>query len=415
MSRIGEVLVPARLGTGFRWLLASSWTTNLGDGIALAAGPLLVASLTRDAFLVALAATVQWLPPLLFGLVAGALTDRLDRRLIVLTVDLARAAVLIVLTLAVATDRVSIVAVLGALFLLATAEVFADNSSQTLVPVLVAREDLAVANGRLQTGFITVNQLAGPPLGAALFTVGAAWALGVQAVLVALGAVLITRVVLPARARVEGRRTAMRHDIAEGLRWVRHHAAVRTLVLTITIFNVTFGAAWSVLVLYATERIGLGEIGFGLVTTVGAVGGIVGGLTYGWITRRVSLGDLMRIGLVVETLTHLALALTSSPWVALPVFFVFGAHAFIWGTTSVAVRQRAVPAALQGRVGSVNVVGVYGGLVVGSGIGGLLAQHWGVTAPFWFAFAGSAVFVVLIWRSLRHIAHADEQPAPAAA
>nr|WP_279590940.1 MFS transporter [Modestobacter marinus] len=396
-------------------MLASSWTTNLGDGIALAAGPLLVASLTRDAFLVALAATVQWLPPLLFGLVAGALTDRLDRRLIVLSVDLARAAVLTVLTLAVATDRVSIVAVLGALFLLATAEVFADNSSQTLVPVLVARDDLAVANGRLQTGFITVNQLAGPPLGAALFTVGAAWALGAQAVLVALGAVLITRVVLPARAPAEGRRPAMRHDIAEGLRWVRHHAAVRTLVLTITIFNVTFGAAWSVLVLYATERIGLGEIGFGLVTTVGAVGGIVGGLTYGWITRRVSLGDLMRIGLVVETLTHLALALTSSPWVALPVFFVFGAHAFIWGTTSVAVRQRAVPAALQGRVGSVNVVGVYGGLVVGSGIGGVLAQHWGVTAPFWFAFAGSAVFVVLIWRSLRHIAHADEQPVPAPA
>ncbi|MCZ2817186.1 MFS transporter [Modestobacter sp. VKM Ac-2984] len=413
MSRIGEVLVPARLGTSFRWLLASSWTTNLGDGVALAAGPLLVASLTRDAFLVALAATVQWLPPLLFGLIAGALTDRLDRRLIVLTVDLARAVVLTVLTLAVATDRVSIAAVLAALFLLATAEVFADNSSQTLVPVLVAREDLAVANGRLQTGFITVNQLAGPPLGAALFTVGAAWALGAQAVLVALGAVLVTRVLLPARERVAGRRTAMRHDIAEGLRWARHHAAVRTLVLTITIFNVTFGAAWSVLVLYATERIGLGEIGFGLVTTVGAVGGIVGGLTYGWITRRVSLGDLMRIGLVVETLTHLALALTSSPWVALPVFFVFGAHAFIWGTTSVAVRQRAVPAALQGRVGSVNVVGVYGGLVVGSGIGGVLAQHWGVTAPFWFAFAGSAVFVVLIWRSLRHIAHADEQPVPA--
>lgn len=415
MSRIGEVLVPARLGGSFRWLLGSSWTTNLGDGIALAAGPLLVASLTRDAFLVALAATVQWLPPLLFGLVAGALTDRLDRRLIVLVVDLARAVVLLVLTLAVVTDRITIAAVLAALFLLATAEVFADNSSQTLVPVLVARDDLAVANSRLQTGFITVNQLAGPPLGAALFTVGAAWALGAQAVLVALGAVLITRVLLPAREPAEGRRRAMRLDIAEGLRWVRHHAAVRTLVLTITIFNVTFGAAWSVLVLYATERIGLGEVGFGLVTTVGAVGGIVGGLTYGWITRRVSLGDLMRIGLVVETLTHLALALTTSAWVALPVFFAFGAHAFIWGTTSVAVRQRAVPGALQGRVGSVNVVGVYGGLVVGSAIGGLLAQHWGVTAPFWFAFAGSAVFVVLIWRSLRHIAHADEQPVPAAA
>jgi len=216
VSRIGEVLAPARLGTGFRWLLASSWTSNLGDGIALAAGPLLVASLTRDAFLVALAATVQWLPPLLFGLVAGALTDRLDRRLIVVTVDAARAVVLTVLTLAVATDSVSIVAVLAALFVLATAEVFADNSSQTLLPTLVARDDLAVANSRLQTGFITVNQLAGPPLGAALFTAGAAWAFGAQAVVVALGAVLITRITLPARERDEGPPRKLRHDIAEG-------------------------------------------------------------------------------------------------------------------------------------------------------------------------------------------------------
>jgi predicted MFS family arabinose efflux permease len=307
---------------------------------------------------------------------------------------------------------VSILAVLTALFVLGTAEVFADNSSQTLLPMLVARDDLAVANARLQTGFITVNQLAGPPLGAALFTVGAAWALGAQAVLVALGAVLVTRIALPVRGGEARPRTALRHDVAEGFRWVRHNAAVRTLVLTILIFNVTFGAAWSVLVLYATQRLGLGSVGFGLTATVQAVGGVAGTAAYGWITRRVSLGNLLRIGLVIETLTHLALALTTSPYVALPVFFVFGAHAFVWGTTSVTVRQRAVPERLQGRVNSVNVVGVYGGLVVGSGIGGLLAQHGGVTAPFWFAFAGSAVFVVLIWRSLRHVAHADAAPTP---
>jgi predicted MFS family arabinose efflux permease len=411
VSRIAELVVPSRLGMGFRWLMASSWASNLGDGIALAAGPLLVASLTRDAFLVALAATVQWLPPLLFGLVAGALTDRLDRRLIVVSVDLARAAVLTVLTLAVATEHVSIVAVLTALFVLGTAEVFADNSSQTLLPMLVARDDLATANSRLQSGFITVNQLAGPPLGAALFTAGAAWAFGVQAVVVALGAVLVTRIALPPHGRDPERRTRLRHDIAEGFRWVRHHAAVRTLVLTIFIFNTTFGAAWSVLVLYATQRLGLGEVGFGLVTTVSALGGLVGTVCYGWITRRVSLGNLMRIGLGIETVTHLGLAVTTSPWVAMPIFFVFGAHAFVWGTTSITVRQRAVPLALQGRVGSVNLVGVYGGLVIGSAIGGVLAQHVGVTAPFWFAFAGSAVFVVVIWRQLAHIAHADEQVA----
>jgi predicted MFS family arabinose efflux permease len=98
--------------------------------------------------------------------------------------------------------------------------------------------------------------------------------------------------------------------------------------------------------------------------------------------------------------------------VAMAIFFVFGAHAFVWGTTSITIRQRAVPTALQGRVGSVNSVGIYGGLVIGSAIGGVLAQAFGVTAPFWFGFAGSAVFVVLIWGELRHIAHTDEATGP---
>lgn len=406
MSSLVEIVAPRRFGGGFRWLIASSWVSNLGDGIALAAGPLLVASLTQDPGLVALAALLQWLPPLVFGLYAGALADRLDRRLIIVTVDLLRAAVLVLLTLAIATDVASIALVLLAMFLLGTAEVFADNTAATLMPMLVHRDDLPVANARLTTGFITVNQLAGPPIGAALFAIGHGVPFAAQAAVVALGAVLISRVVLPPHGRVP--ETHLRHEIAEAFRWVLHNAAVRTLVLTIFVFNITFGAAWSVLVLYATQRLGMGPIGFGLLTTISAVGGLIGTLSYGWITRRISLGDIMRIGLVFETFTMLALALTTHAWVAMGIFFLFGAHAFIWGTTSLTIRQRAVPTELQGRVGSVNLVGTFGGLVVGSGIGGLIAREWGVTAPFWFAFAGSAVFVVLIWGQLTHIAHADE-------
>jgi predicted MFS family arabinose efflux permease len=417
VSSIVDLVAPRRFGAGFRWLIASSWVSNLGDGIAIAAGPLLVASMTHDPILVALAALLQWLPPLVFGLYAGALADRLDRRLIIVTVDLLRAVVLVLLTLAVATDVVSIWLVLVAMFLLGTAEVFADNTSATLMPMLVQRDDLAIANARLTSGFITVNQLAGPPIGAALFALGHAVPFATQAVLVALGAVLVARVArvaLPPHGRGPAPDTHIRHDIAEAFRWVLHNAAVRTLVLTIFVFNITFGAAWSILVLYATERLGMGPIGFGLLTTVSAVGGLVGTLSYGWITRRVSLGNLMRIGLVFETFTMLALALTTTPWVAMLTFFAFGAHAFIWGTTSLTVRQRTVPTELQGRVGSVNLVGVFGGLVIGSGIGGVLAQHWGVTAPFWFAFVGSAVFVVLIWGQLSHIAHADQMVTPSA-
>lgn len=404
-----ETLAPRRLGVGFRWLLASSWTSNLGDGLAIAAGPLLVASQTRDPRLVALAVLLQQLPWLLFGLYAGVLADRLDRRVLVVTVDVVRVGVLAVLAGAVATGAATVPFVLGALFVLGTAEVFADSAAATLLPMLVARRDLAVGNARLQAGTLTMNQLVGPPVGAALFAAGAAWPFAAQGVLVGAGALLVSRVVLAPHREPRGAGRRARHDVAEGLRWVRHSPPVRTLVLTIFTFNITFGAAWSVLVLYASDRLGLGPVGYGLITTCAAVGGLAGTAAYGWITRHVRLGDLMRIGLVVETLTHLALALTTSATVAMGVFFVFGAHAFIWTTTSVTVRQRAVPSRLQGRVTSVNGLGVYGGMVAGSALGGLIAARWGVTGPFWFAFVGSAVFCVLIWGQLAHIAHADDQ------
>jgi MFS family permease len=402
-----EAIAPRRMGRSFRWLMASSWVSNLGDGLTMSAGPLLVASQTSDPFLVALAVLLQQLPQLVFGLLAGALADRLDRRRMVIAVDLVRAAVLVLLSVSVVTGTVSTAVVLVALLCLGTAEVFVDTASATLLPSVVQRDDLVLGNARLQTGYLTLNHLAGPPVGALLFAAGMAYPFVGQAVLIGLGAVLVARVTVSQAPTGPASRGQVRRDIAEGFRWVRHHPAVRTLVLTIFIFNITFGAAWSVLVLYSRDRLGMGAVGFGLLTTVSAFGGLAGTLSYGWITRRVSLGDIMRVGLVIETLTHVALAVTTVPAVAMGIFFVFGAHAFIWGTTSAAVRQRAVPNALQGRVASVNTLGVYGGLVAGAGIGGVLAQGWGVTAPFWFAFAGSALFLVLIWRQLRHIAHAD--------
>jgi predicted MFS family arabinose efflux permease len=89
---------------------------------------------------------------------------------------------------------------------------------------------------------------------------------------------------------------------------------------------------------------------------------------------------------------------------------VFGAHAFVWGTTATAVRQRAVPDALLGRVTGVYHVAVMAGIVVGTPIGGLLARQFGITAPFWFGFIGSAILVVLLWREFEHIVHASEHP-----
>jgi MFS family permease len=410
-ARLGDSIAPGRLGRPFRWLLASSIITNVGDGIALAAGPLLVASQTRDPLLVSMAVLSQQLPNLLFGVPAGAIADRLDRRRIIAGVNLARGAVLAVLAGTIAAGAVDIAIVLVALFTLGTAEAFADVASHSLPPQVVPREDLGIANARLTGSFLLTNQLLGPPIGAFLFSAGMALPFATNAACFALGAWLVTRVatdVADVAADRAGERRHLVEEMVQGIRWLVAHPPMRTLALTIVAFNVTFGAAWSVLVLYAGERLGMDAVGFGLLTTAMAIGGIVGTASYGRLERRFSLADIMRVGLLIETGTHLVLALTTSPEIALATMVVFGGHAFVWGTTSTVVRQRAVPDELLGRVTGVYTVGVIGGMVVGTPIGGVLARTFGITAPFWFGFIGSAILVVVLWREFSHIVHASE-------
>ncbi|HKT80917.1 MAG TPA: MFS transporter, partial [Vicinamibacterales bacterium] len=358
-----------------------------------------------------LAALLGWTPKLIFGLAAGVLSDRVSRRRIVLIANGIRVIVVAALVSLLAADGLTIAMALMLLGALSVCEVFADNTLSTMTPMLVARDDLGLANARLGAGFITLNQLVGPPIGALLFAAGHSSPFIGQLLLEVAGILLIARVVSPDHEFERAQHTGAWQDVVEGLRWTLRHTAVRTLLLTILIFNVTFGAAWSVLVLYARERLGLGAVGFGLITTVGAVGGLLGTSTYGWLTERVSLGNIMRVGLVIETLTHLGLAMTRSVWIAAPVYFVFSAHAFIWNTTSVTVRQRAVPSSLQGRVASVNTMAVFGGLVIGSLVGGILARRFGVAAPFWYAFVGSTIFLTLLWRQLASIAHVEDPDA----
>jgi MFS family permease len=404
-----DVIAPPRLGPRFRWLLASSWVSNLGDGIALAAGPLLVASETRSPILVSMAVLLQQLPWLVFGLHAGAIADRVDRVRLVVVANLLRAVVLVALVAMIVTGVVNIGVVLGALFLIGTAEVFVDTAAGTLMPMLVEKRDLGVGHARLQTGFITLNQLAGAPIGAVLFAAGRAAPFGAQVVTVLLASVLIVRIALPPGPVRDAGDTHVRRDIAEGVRWLLGHPPVRTLALVIVTFNITWAAAWSVLVLYSLEVLDMGPVGYGLLTTMAALGGLMSTPWFGWLERHVPLATLMRTCLLLEVVMHLGLALTREAWLALLILFGFGMYAFIWGALSAAVRQRAVPIEFQGRVGSVYSVGVYGGIVVGAGLGGLIAQYAGLVAPFWFAFVGSGITLALVWRQIAHIAHADEE------
>src|SRR3954469_19265200 len=198
--RLLDVAVPPRLGHSFRWLLSATLVNNAGDGVVVAAGPLLVASQTHDPFLVSLALFFDYLPGLLFAVLAGGYADRVERRRLVIVANVLRAVVLAVLVFTIVTGVVSIWLILVTIFVLGTAETFADSASSTIMPTIVDRDDLGIGNSRMQGAFVLLNQLIGPPIGAFLFAIGMAVPFALNSVAFALGALLVSRVVIDAKA-----------------------------------------------------------------------------------------------------------------------------------------------------------------------------------------------------------------------
>lgn len=391
-----------RLGPDFDRLLAANATSNLGDGVRLAAGPLLVASVTTDPVLVGAAVFVQQLPWLLASLPAGAWVDRLDRRRVVLGVDLARTVLATSLAAAVATGAVTVTLLYAVLFVIGLAEVVADSASSALVPAVVADEHLPRANARLSAAFTVGNQFTGPPLGAWLFTAGAAWPFGLEAATFAAAALLLARIrhSPPPGTTAPRTRGWLRRDVAEGVAWLWRTPPVRLLALVLAVMNVTFSAAFATWVLYAHQRLGVSGAGFGVLLTASAAGALAGAGASGWLTDRFGSALLLRAGLVIETCVLAVLAATTNAWVAGAVMVAFGAHAAVWGVVASTVRQRLVPDRLRGRVGSAYFLLVMGGSALGALIGGFLARGLGLAGPFWVAAAGDTVLLLLVSRRL---------------
>src|SRR5215211_3551223 len=172
----------------------------------------------------------------------------------------------------------------------------------------------------------------------------------------------------------------MRAEISEGLRWLWRNRLLRTLAVSLGIMNLTSTAAISIFVLFAQERLGLGSVGYGVLLTFTAVGGVVGSLMAEHMVGWLGAGTTMRIGLVVEAMLAL-----------------FGFHAIVWNVVTISLRQQIIPEHLLGRVNSVYRLLGLGGMSVGALLGGVLARGFGLTAPFWFSSLSVAILAVVVW------------------
>lgn len=363
------------LGADFGRLWAASSVSTIGDGITFAAGPLLAATLTRDPLLLGVVGASSYLPWLLVGLLSGAMVDRLDRRRLMWTVDLARGVVLALLAAAVLAGWASIPLLAGGAFLLGVGQTLFDSAAQAAIPDLVGRDgdQLSRANGRL-VGTQTVGaQFLGPPVGGLLFGLGPWVPYATDAASFLGSSALVARI----RGRHPVRREvprSLRVEIAEGLRWLYRHRLLRGFALQAAVANLVLTAGEVVLVLVAQERLGLGNVGYGLLITGLAGGAVAGSVLTARLGRLLGDGPMFLLSLGVQAAGGLLVAVTRTPLVAAVGLALVGFGVAIGNVLVQSLRQALTPPQLLGRVVSAYRLVGLGTIPLGALAGGLVGR-----------------------------------------
>ena len=377
------------LGPEYKKLWTASAISNLGDGVTLVAAPLLAASLTRDPLLIAGVFFVKQLAWLLFSLHAGALIDRLDRRLLMGYVDFFRTALIGFLGIAVLLGFAGIPLLYAVFFLIGAAEPLFDNASVAVLPAVVDREELQKANGRLFAAQIVMGDFIGPPFGGFLFATAAALPFLLDAGTFAAAAALV--LALRGRFKVERPQgvaaTTLLQEIGEGLRWLLGQRLILTLALILGIAGFAVMGVFSILVLYAQEILDLGGVGYGMLMTAFAAGGVAGGFLAERVSGLLGTGRTISVIFLLEAAAFATLALTTNPFLAGAMIALDALAGTVWNVVTISLRQELIPERLIGRVFSAFRMVGFGGMALGALASGLLAREFGLTVPFWVAAA----------------------------
>ena len=384
------------LGRDYWRLWVAHATSNLGDGISGVAYPWLASAVTRSPILIAMVAVISRLPWLVFTLPAGVITDRFDRKKIIVVMDLLRGLLALTVAIAVMSQSTNlpnlddvvtnsgaqtqwflyIVLVVTAL-LFGCAEVLRDNSAQTLLPSVVKDNQLESANGKLWSAEFVMNSFIGPPFGSFLLGIAIFLPFYVDATTFFVSAGLIATLVpslRPVDSTKKSGKLNFRAEIKEGFGWLWRHELLRPMAIILGILNGIGSLTAAVFILFAQEILNTSVFIFALLGTAGAIGGTLGGILGPKISARIGSGPSLLLVLISGPLTSVILGLTSS-WI---IFWILSAlttvFAVLWNVITVSLRQSIIPAELLGRVNSVYRFFAWGSIPIGTLLGGAIVD-----------------------------------------
>ena len=406
-----------RLSANYWRLWTASIISNLGDGIAFIAYPWLASAVTRNAVLIALIAVVQRLPWLLFTLPAGVITDRVDRRKLMVSMDVFRMFVTLGVAATVVaaasrlpgvdevaagmvtgTDWPVYLVLLVASLLFGMAEVLRDNAAQTFLPAIVKPENLERANGNLWGAETVANQFVGPPIGSLLLGVGLALPFFIDAGTFAVAAALIFVISGDFRTRQKtqaqsGGKVSWKGEIKEGFMWLWKHPVLRPMAIILGLLNGLAAMTFSIFILFAQENLDL-ETGlftgalrpvadffgadsmaafiFAVLMMSGAIGGVAGSILSSRISKGLGVGPSLYTSIVVWIATTVVIGAATRWWMVAVMFAVNSVFILVWNVITVSFRQSIIPDALLGRVNSVYRFFGWGMMPLGSLAGGIV-------------------------------------------
>ncbi|WP_308190254.1 MFS transporter [Amycolatopsis sp. GM8] len=380
---------------------------STAEGLMLAVLPLLAVSITTDPREVSWVNVAGQSPWLLFSLFAGVLIDRVRRTTVLAWAYAIQVVAAAGLAVAGTAGLLSLPLLVVVAFVVTSAQVLGDGASGTLVPEVVPPERFAAANTRLQLIDRGVVQFIVPPFTGWLVAVSAgapAWVAGVAAIV----ALVLARRISSAAVTPSDQHPL--RDLGQGLRFLVHTPLLRWITVTVALGSFASSAETAMLVLYTTQVLHLGSVGYGALLACEAAGWILCSFVVSRIVTRLGYSWSMRIAQTLGVLTALLIAVVP-PWPVLvgAVLLATTAIVLVWNVCSQSSRQRFTPAGLLGRVLTSHRALAWGMNPIGALAGGLIAAHWSLRGVYVVAAVLHAVGAVVVWLALSPSAFHDAE------
>ena len=360
----------------FKRLWTANIFTNLADGLGKTAFPLLAITLTRDPLLISIIGALAMLPWLLFAIPIGAIVDNVDKRKALATTNSIRMLIAAILALLITTEQVTIFWLYLVTFVVGICEVFADTTSQSLIPAIVKNKELEKANSRMEMTFTVFQDFIGAPIGGLLYAVAIAAPFIANSLGFLIAALLCLSMPLPflINKKEFTEKPGFIKDIKFGINYLFTHKQLLRIVLITTTIGFCWAFASSTMILYLVEDLNLNPKKYGFLLTFNGLIVLLGALAAPKTAKLIGRGLALALAISISSITILAQGLVTNIWLFLIPNAINAFWLPHWNILLMSTYQRLIPQELYGRIHGTRRTLVWGMMPIASFLGGLLAK-----------------------------------------